>query len=162
MGTREKILVGLMILALAYGAVEMFLIKPEKITKTKNTGSDIEAARQMKQKINKRIKQADLSSHRQYIIKLAGRQWNRDPFYVLPEQEEISKTDSGGKSVIQDFQYTGYLEIGDIKMAIINGVEYRSGQKLEKGGGVLQSISPGQVVIKSPDTGERISVPYSK
>ncbi|MCF8024871.1 MAG: hypothetical protein K9K82_05235 [Desulfobacteraceae bacterium] len=162
MGTREKILVGLMILAVAYGAVELFFIPPEKSGNNKTSGPDVEAARQMTQKINARIDQADLSPRQEYILELTGRKWQRDPFYLLAQQEEVSKTGSEKEPPAQNLKYTGYLEIGDTKMAIINGVEYRTGQRLEPGAGVVQSISPEKVVIKSLDTGQKISIPYSE
>ena len=47
--------------------------------------------------------------------------------------------------------YTGFLEMGDKRLAIINGTEYETGEKLEPGGFVIQSIRPNQVVISPED-----------
>ena len=162
METREKILVGLMIVALVYGAFELFIAGGENGGQKQDAGPDIETARQMKKEINTRISRADLNEQQAYILEMAGRQWQRDPFYALPEQEDITEgqpeTDGGpGK-----LEYTGYLEIGNTEMAIINGLEYRTGESLEQGAGVVRSISPGRVVVESADTGEKISVPYKE
>ncbi|MBS3757002.1 MAG: hypothetical protein KGY56_15005 [Desulfobacterales bacterium] len=160
MGTREKILVGLMIVALVYGAFELFISRGENVGQQQNSGPDIETARQMEQEINTRISQADLNAEQAYILEMASRQWQRDPFYVLPEQEDITEgqPETGGGP--GKLEYTGYLEIGNTEMAIINGLEYRTGERLEQGGGMVRSISPGRVVVESASTGEKISVPY--
>lgn len=162
MGTREKILVALMVLAVLYGAFELFLRPPEKRGPEKKSGPDIESARQMAEEVTSRIEQAKLTALQKNTLNLAGQQWGRDPFYVLPEEQALSTTETGDNGRSGSLKYTGYLEVGDTRMAIINGVEYRMGERLEKGGGVVKRITPGQVVIMSPRTGERFTVPYSE
>ncbi|MCF8036965.1 MAG: hypothetical protein K9K62_08850, partial [Desulfobacteraceae bacterium] len=147
MGTREKILVGLMIVALVYGAFELFLSPGENGSQQQDAGPDIETARQMEQEINTRISRADLNAEQAYILEMAGRQWQRDPFYVLPKQEDITERQPETESSPGKLKYTGYLEIGNTEMAIINGLEYRTGERLEQGGGMVRSISPRRVVI---------------
>lgn len=162
MGTREKILVGLMIAALAYGAFELFVAPGENGGPKQTSGPDIETARQMEQKISTRIKQTELSPEQNYVLEMAGIQWQRDPFYVLPEQTDIAEGDSEAEGTSDKLKYTGYLEIGNTKMAIINGMEYRTGESLEQGGGTVRNILPGRVIIESAGTGEKISVPYKE
>ncbi len=162
MGTREKILVGLMIVALIYGAFELFLSPGESGGPKQAAGPDIETARQMEQEINTRISRAELNAEQAYILEMAGRQWQRDPFYVLPEQEDITEGQPETENMPGKLKYTGYLEIGNTEMAIINGLEYRTGERLEQGGAMVRSISPGRVVIESARTGEKISVPYKE
>jgi hypothetical protein len=48
-----------------------------------------------------------------------------------------------------DISYTGFMQMGDIKFAIINGVEYATGDRLEQGDYILRSITPSRVVIVS-------------
>lgn len=162
MGTREKILVGLMVLAVLYGAFELFIAPSAKEPARENKGPDIEAARSMAKKIDSRIEQAELTDVQKDILKRAGRPWQRDPFYVLPDQESVQTTSAESKSGSGNLRYTGYLEVGNTKMAIINGVEYRTGERLEQGGGVVKRIAPEQVIIESANTGKRFSVPYSE
>jgi hypothetical protein len=45
--------------------------------------------------------------------------------------------------------YTGFLRMGDKRFAIINGVEYASGDRLDQGEYMVSSITPSQVVIVS-------------
>ena len=47
------------------------------------------------------------------------------------------------------FNYTGYMEYGRKKVAIINGLEYGEGEKLETPGYVLKAIFPGKVIIEN-------------
>ncbi|MGD8881179.1 MAG: general secretion pathway protein GspB, partial [Desulfobacterales bacterium] len=46
-----------------------------------------------------------------------------------------------------EVSYTGFMQMGDKKLAIINGVEYAAGDRLEQGDYILQSITPSRVVI---------------
>jgi hypothetical protein len=46
--------------------------------------------------------------------------------------------------------YTGFLRMGDKRLAIINGMEYEVGEILEPGGFTIRSISPSRVVIAPP------------
>lgn len=162
MGTREKILVGLMFFAVLYGAFELFIGPPEKSGPEEKSGPKIESARNMAEKIETRIDQAKLTALQKNTLKLSAQQWERDPFYVLPEEDAVSTTDTAAKRGPGTLKYTGYLEFGDTRMAIINGVEYRMGERLEKGGGMVKRITPGQVIIESANTGERFAVPYSE
>jgi hypothetical protein len=43
--------------------------------------------------------------------------------------------------------YSGFLQMGQKRLAIINGMEYETGDRLEPGGFLLKSISPTRVVI---------------
>ncbi|MBS3810025.1 MAG: hypothetical protein KGY38_07730, partial [Desulfobacterales bacterium] len=152
-----------MIAALAYGGFELFVASPEKGGGQEKSGPDIESARQMAQNIETRLKQTELSTLQNEILDLSARPWEKDPFHRLPQEEKITETkDSKQKAKQINLEYTGYLEIGSMKMAIINGVEYRTGQKLEQGTAVVQSISPDRVIIKSAKNGKKISVPYKE
>ena len=162
MGAREKILVGLMVLAVLYGAFELLIGPPEKSGPDEKSGQEIESARKMAEKIDTRIDRAQLTAIQKNTLKLAAQQWERDPFYVLPEEKSLAANDSGSRGNFGSLKYTGYLEVGDRKMAIINGVEYRMGERLEKGSGVVKQITPGRVIIESERTGERSAVPYSE
>ena len=45
--------------------------------------------------------------------------------------------------------------MGDKRFAIINGLEYTTGDELEQGGFVVRSITPSQVVIFSTDRSKK-------
>ena len=51
--------------------------------------------------------------------------------------------------------YTGFMEMGDKKFAIIDGLEYTAGDELVQGGFKVRSITPRQVVIVSTDRSKK-------
>ena len=51
--------------------------------------------------------------------------------------------------------YTGFMQMGDKKFAIIDGLEYTAGDELVQGGFEVRSITPRQVVIVSTDRSKK-------
>ena len=72
-------------------------------------------------------------------------------------QEEIKRQ----KQVVQtagprpNFSYTGFMQMGDKRFAIINGFEYAPGDQLQEGGYKVSSVTPSKVVIVSTDGSNR-------
>ena len=105
---------------------------------------------------------AGLSEEDTYIISRAETAWKQDPMTMveltdIPE-DEIKRQ---RKKAIQttgvqlDVSYTGFMQMGDKKFAIINGLEYTTGDELEQGGFKVRSITPRQVVIVSTDRSKK-------
>ena len=96
---------------------------------------------------------AGLSKEDKYIIQLAEAEWKQDPLIsvVLKDrpESEIQKAKAMTRVTIPDLEvsYTGFMQMGDKKLAIINGVEYAAGDRLEQGDYILHSITPSRVVI---------------
>jgi hypothetical protein len=49
--------------------------------------------------------------------------------------------------------YSGYVDTGQKKMAIINGWEYEAGQPLDVEGYLLKKVTPSRVLIVNRTTG---------
>lgn len=98
---------------------------------------------------------AGLSQEDKYIIELAEAEWKQDPLIHAelkdrPESEiQKAKQVEPVPSPDLKISYTGYMQMGDRKLAIINGVEYAAGDHLEQGDYILHSITPSRVVIVS-------------
>ena len=96
---------------------------------------------------------AGLSKEDKYIIERAEAEWKQDPLIsvVLKDrpESEIQKTQQIATVSSPDLNisYTGFMQMGDKKFAIINGVEYAVGDRLEQGDYILKSITPSRVVI---------------
>jgi len=73
----------------------------------------------------------------------------------IAEQVERSAPEAG-------FTYSGYLEIGDRRLAIINGIEYETGDELAMGGYIVRGIYPNRVVIEVKWRKEKIIVPLEE
>ena len=98
---------------------------------------------------------AGLSEEDKYIIELAEAEWKQDPLIsaVLKDrpESEIQKAKQVQTVATPDLKisYTGFMQMGDIKFAIINGFEYTIGDRIEPGDYILRSITPSRVVIVS-------------
>lgn len=86
------------------------------------------------------------------IVASAESNWERDPFY----KESISSVNVMGLGL----EYTGYLEIGNRKIVVINSVSYEVGDELEVGGYVIKRIKPSSVVIEKKISKTNITVPF--
>jgi hypothetical protein len=165
MSNREKIIVGLMLLTVAYGIYALFFEGKGKSSAT--TFASVSATKQL-ENLNAFIaKIADaaevgLSKEDKYIISRAESPWKQDPLTtveltgrpqdeIMRQKEQVVQTTGPQLNV----SYTGFMQMGDKKFAIINGLEYTTGDELEQGGFVVRRITPRQVVIFSSDRSKK-------
>ena len=156
MTTRERIIVGLVLLTVAYGVYAVFFegkIGPQETAVVSST-KQLEDLNAFITKVAEASK-AGLSKEDEYIIQLAEAEWQQDPLASVELTDrpasEIQKAKQVTTVTIPDLSvsYTGFMQMGDKKFAIINGVEYTVGDRLEQGDYVVGSITPRQVVIIS-------------
>lgn len=153
-----------MVLAIAGGAYSFFFSssKTGKIGKKREAGDLNRFVTDMAEKLQKK----DVSKAYKYIIARAQAEWGQDPF--LPSEaafksESKEYNDKGGLSArVLNFIYSGYLNIGDQKLGIINGMEYEAGENLEQDGYFVKSISPKQAVIGVKEGNNTIVLPLQE
>jgi hypothetical protein len=162
MTSREKIIVGLMLLTVIYGVYAVFFEGKGGTPKI----AHISATKEL-EKLNPFItkvaeaSRAGLSNEDKYIIKLAVAEWKQDPLISAElkdrPESEIQKAKQAAPVSTPDLNiaYTGFMQMGDIKFAIINGLEYATGERLEQGDYILRSITPSRVVIVSTGPGKK-------
>ncbi len=93
-----------------------------------------------------------------YSIDQAESKWQRNPFFA-----HIIETEKEEDVVVEKtFTYSGFLESGGTRIAIINGLEYEAGETLNEEGFVLQGVSPERVVIGIMGKKQTLSVPFSE
>lgn len=146
-----------MLLTVAYGVYAVFFeskSEPEEIVAFSAT-KQLESLSTFITKVAEASK-AGLSKEDEYIIQQAEAAWKQDPLISAelkdrPESELRKAAQQVTKASIPDLNvsYTGFMQMGDKKFAIINGVEYTSGDRLEQGDYIVRSITPSQVVIVS-------------
>ena len=96
-----------------------------------------------------------------YIIEHISDQWTKDPLlnidkdFDLASERKIEMTSAQQLGIV----YTGYLEMGPKRMAIINGMEYEKGELLARGGHKVGLIYPDKVVIFTHANNQKIAVP---
>ncbi|MBW2630463.1 MAG: hypothetical protein JRC90_01650 [Deltaproteobacteria bacterium] len=148
--TREIVIVVVMLAAVLYGVYSFFIASSPKLINTVTPESTAE--------IDNLITDAleilkDSESYPIYadIVTSAESNWERDPFY----KETTSLVNVMGLGL----EYTGYLEIGNKKIAIINNVIYEAGDELEFVGYIVRHIRPSAVVIEGKIKGMSITIP---
>lgn len=164
MGKREKIILSLMVLSIfLYGIYHFSSIKPS------DTG--IKGPEKKEAKLNKfvadiavKLKKKDISRTDKHIIAMAKSEWAGDPFLrvALPVESQPKQERVAASALNVNFIYSGYMEMGDNRLAVINGMEYVVGEKLDPGGYIVNSISPAQVVIGIEGTNQTIVLPVEE
>ena len=141
---RKNIIITLMLLTVAGGAFDTFLrdkTNPQEITENPL----VEFINKITEDFLEGISEKD-----KYTIKRIEEGWQQDPLISIALKDQ-AKQEPKKRIVIPDpnVSYTGFMRLGDIKFAIINGMEYTSGDQLAQGGYVVSDITPSQVVIVS-------------
>jgi hypothetical protein len=95
-----------------------------------------------------------------YIITRAEANWQRNPFMERNAYKEWTSREGAAtrNAAAVKIIYSGYLDVGKKKMAIINGMEYGPGEKLEMEGYVLKEIRPSKVIIRNKNTGSDLEI----
>jgi len=138
-----------MVLAVVYGVYIMFFESPPK-TNTFTAGGDreLEALNTFITKVADKTK-SGLSKKQAYVLNKAQTAWKQDPLLQLEAQKV--EVDTGPAPVLDArVKYTGFLQMGKTRLAIISGMEYEAGERLEPGGFIIRRILPDHVVVAPP------------
>lgn len=164
MQKREKILIALMVVAVLYGALELFVLSggSRQPADDPSAAVDVQDVRDTAAQAKNAVEQAALSDQQRRVLEVAAASWRPDLFYPIPEMERLPPEDAVGAAPGIGLEYSGYLAVGDREMAIINGVEYRVGETVAETDYVLRTITPDRVLVEDRGNGESVSVPYSE
>ena len=153
MTTREKIIVGLMCLAIVYGAWEL-LGNREKTTATPSVAENpVAQARSLISELSQKVIADRVPDTYHYIIDQAGETWTKDPFLLqndtVTTQKSVEKAPVTKKEKVRrpPLAYTGFLQAGKAKLAIINGLEYAVGDSLNFDDFYVKAILPQKVIV---------------
>jgi hypothetical protein len=98
------------------------------------------------------------------VIRRTETDWGKNPFWKIDlykawvNREGLAK----GSGALAKIIYSGYVDSGKNKMAVINGFEYRIGEQLEIEGYVLKQITPSSVLIFNKNTGNKEEIPLQE
>ena len=167
--TRQIIILGVMLLAVLYGAYDIFFAGSKKpaATDTAKASLDVNAVITDITAVMTKETQSPVDVH---LIKRAEANWPRDPFFERKGYRELTAADkpvqaSGAAAAAlpnTQFNYTGYLDVGHKKMAIVNGSEYATGDSLDIGGYLLNGIYQDRIVIYNKETRRTIEIPLQE
>jgi hypothetical protein len=160
---RQIIIVVLMALFILYGVYEYLIAAPARksVINTKNDAVEINSF--VTGLTNELIKDSATGVDL-YIISRAESEWKNNPFMEKSSYREYSSKEgaASGKSSAVKIIYSGFVDAGKKKMAVINGVEYGLGEQLELEGYVLKNITSSKVVLYNKNTGSEVSVPIQE
>jgi hypothetical protein len=160
MSNREKGILVFMAIAVLYGIYSFFLASSPKPVAV-NRGKSIDDITQFIGEVTDSLKE-DSSEKNTYVLAQAKAQWTQDPF--LPARALTAKSDivvetlPGASSEEVSYRYSGYIKMGNRKLAIINGLEYELGNELKQGGKVVKEIGPMQIVIGNPNEDNNLTL----
>ncbi|RQD63139.1 MAG: hypothetical protein D5R98_05445 [Desulfonatronovibrio sp. MSAO_Bac4] len=158
MGKREKIFVCLMIGALLYGGFELFYSSSPRLV-DEEWRHEVETARKLLEQTTEIVRETELKPSESLVLELTSRSWDKNPFYVWTSSEDnFSRIKPDDE--YEDFVFSGFFEMGDTKMAVINGIEYQVGDKLEGADLKVVNVLPEKVTLISGNSGLEISIPY--
>ena len=161
--TRERIIVLLMLVAVAYGAYN-FLLAPGDEAPVKETGQTLADLKKFVVDAATSLSSENISAADQYIIQQAEKAWPDSPFLqtsaIITSEPYVAKAEVSVETV--RLAYTGFLQTDDNLLAIVNGMEYETGEQLGQAGYYIKSISPGKVVIGVENSPKTIILPLDE
>ena len=141
-----------MVLTVAWGAYSLFFSSSPQSAQLSTSSKGLEQLNTFITKIAETSK-TGLSETEAYILQKAEAEWPQDPFVSVKttRDPQFPKPENDGDIVKPGYQisYTGYIHMGAIRLAIVNGMEYEVGDKIEPDGYLIRNITPTQIVLLS-------------
>ncbi|MDD3250429.1 MAG: hypothetical protein PHF23_08710 [Smithellaceae bacterium] len=161
LNTRQMIILAVATVAVLYAGYELLIAGPSAKKAARATAP-------VEEKAVLSALASDIMSNKAtaadiYVAQRAEAPWSKNPFWdkasyrAFARKEEIKGAPEGPKVV-----YSGYVEAGTRKMAIINGWEYEAGQALDVEGYLLKKVTPSRVLIINRTTGGETYVPIQE
>jgi hypothetical protein len=165
MSKREKIILVLLLVAGLYGVYELFLSSPKRGA-LQDRGVELKALATKVTELSQDLSKGDQLDKEAYTIAVAEEGWTKDPFYkkkipIMRASSEAARFTAQGPQEVS-FNYTGYMETDRKRLAIINGMEYQTGEELDQGGYIVQGIFNNRVLIEVKGKQQRIVVPIEE
>lgn len=163
MAKREKIILLVMIIVIAFGGYTYFFSSKTKtiIDDSNQNLSDLKnfvigAATNLS---NETITAAD-----RYIIDQAEKVWPQDPFLKTGSLLTSEPFKASAEVTVQTVQisYTGFLQTSDALIAIVNGTEYETGDQLNESGYYVKKILPSKIVLGIENNPDTITLPLDE
>ena len=150
MTKREKYIIGFVALSIAYGGYNFFVIPGGMANQLVAEEMQIKPLETILQNVDERLSETEYTELEQYNIRQMQTIWETDPFYNRESPFHSTVIDaSNHERKNPDFTYTGYVMIGESKLAIINGHEYQAGEELKSGKYLITEIYPNKVVMNA-------------
>lgn len=150
LNTRQIIILSVAALLVLFAVYELLIARPSA-KKAKTEVASVEKASLAdtfrSDIITHKVSAADI-----YVAQRAESPWGKNPFWEANAYREFTGKEAGsgaGGKII----YSGFVDTGQKKMAIINGWEYEAGDTLDVEGYLLKNVTPSRILIINRNTG---------
>jgi hypothetical protein len=145
-------------------AIYVYLIADHLPGKKVETGKDSVKIETVISGLTGELNKNKLSDFDNYVIKKAQVNWGENPFLKRDLYRAWLTKDSRGKGGIAAVQiiYSGYVDTGKNKLAVLNGIEYRIGEELKEEGHILKNITSSKVIIFDKSAGNNLEIPMQE
>lgn len=150
MNSREKKLLGLVIVALILAAGNFFYSSLDKFDAVVSSDSKAEAASAAVAQMSAHGVDAAQREARRRLA-AANEPLKRDPLQAVPASRQFAR--NGQK--LPFISVDGLIHMGRTHLVILGGVEFARGDMIPETGEVVKSIGADSVVLELPDTGMR-------
>lgn len=157
---RQIIILALAALAVLYAAYELLIAGPAG----KKAASVVDSANMdtLVSNLQKDLTKNIIAGTDVYIIAKAEAGWQKNPFWEKSAFKEWAAKDAPVSPSETRIVYSGYVDSGRRRLAVINGCEYREGEQLEMEGFFLKKIMPFHILVVNKNTGSEIEVPIQE
>ena len=160
---REIIILVIAALFVLYAGYEYLIAAPASKKIKTSAGADSVKVDTFASGIIKDLGKDKITDLDAYVIRRMEADWGKNPFWKKDLYKEWGNREGVAKSgVLAKIIYSGYVDSGKNKMAVINGFEYRIGEQLEIEGYVLKQITPSKVLIFNKNTGNQEEIPLQE
>ena len=150
MTKRERWIVGLAAAVAVYGAYSLVARGLRAEPRTPPAGAE-EPTAQFIAEVRSTLEALRLAPGEDLILEASLAPWAPSPF---PLRDAVAVTAEAPATL----HYTGYCRIGETRLAIINGREYRVGETVAVTDFLVELIEPDRVILASQGGGRRVSI----
>jgi hypothetical protein len=161
---REIIILAIAALFVLYAGYEYLIAGPASKKVKTSASADSVKVDTFTSGIAKDLGKDKIADFDAYVIGRMETNWVKNPFWKKDSYREWANREgnASGKDASAKIIYSGYVDSGENKMAVINGLEYRIGEQLEIEGYVLKQITPSKVLIFNKNTGNEDEIPLQE
>jgi hypothetical protein len=155
MSKREKIIIFLALFAALYGLIDFFLLSSPGKDKDQTGQSEIlnrsfkKLAQINDRLVSLRVK-TENNERADYLISMIESDWENDPFINLENPVQKINNKNAVHVIIDDntgLSYSRFIQFDNKILAVINGMEYTTGEHITDTGYKIIKITPDSVVL---------------
>jgi type II secretory pathway component PulC len=159
MTKREKIILAAMAVAIIAGTPYLLLDRESKVVPAA-VRPDFKPPHDFVNATAEALKKTALTEAQTHILEMASVEWKSDPF-LGRKLAAVKPQAAGAGEILKAFAYTGFVIVGQSRLAVINGMEYEVGEVILGSELLVQAINPQNVTVKKIGGRESLNIPFT-